>query len=258
MAKRIEIYRSFDNEITSLKREFEEFNRMKEYVYPEEYRKYSDRLNGLLKKYYKATGISIEKVELYDFDYSSTGKTIKDTAIMRFDVKLESISELLRKNLAEIKETSTNVQLKSFEMRKCLKTNVNGCPRKPELKSNQIFVGMPFSDQFYNVYEFGIKIAIEDSLGKKVYRADSNIENKDIMCKICFEMQSSETLIFDISGSNPNVMFELGLSYGLGKETILLKDTNTKTISDLSNVEYIEYRHAKDIQDKLYKYFMER
>lgn len=62
-------------------------------------------------------------------------------------------------------------------------------------------------------------------------------------------------LIFVISGSNLNVMFELGLSYGLGKETILLKKSDTKPISDLSNVEYIEYRHAKDIQDKLFSYF---
>lgn len=257
MAKKKEIYLSFIKEIESLNSEFSEFTKMKDFVYPNEYIKYSERFNNIMKKYHQSTGIPIEKIELYEFDYSSTRKTIKDTALMRYNKKLNNILELIELgyNEEKEKEQQENSQIKSYEMRKCLKTNVMGCPRKPELRKGQVFVGMPFSDEHYNDYEYGIKIALEMMLGKTIFRADHRIENIDIMCKICYEMQVSEVLVFMISDSNPNVMFELGLSYGLGKETVILKDSSTKPISDLSNVEYINYKHAKDIQDKLFAYF---
>ena len=255
MIEKLKYYEAFETELNSLMKEFIGVYNNRDYIYLNEFLGYSRRLNTLLDKYYNTTKIQLEKVEVYDFDRSSSGKTIRDTAIMRLKTKLENYLDLVQTNIRNIREDSSITTIKTYEMRKCIKTNVNGCPRKPLIKRNQVFVGMPFSTDFFNAYEFGIKIALENNLNKIVYRADNNIESKDIMCKICYEMQSSETLIFDVSGSNPNVMFELGLSYGLGKETILLKDLNTKIISDLSNVEYIEYRHAKDIQDKLYQYF---
>ena len=75
------------------------------------------------------------------------------------------------------------------------------------------------------------------------------------MCKICEEMQKSNYLIFNISEHNPNVMLELGLSYGLGKHTVIIKDKKTKNISDLSNTEYIEYAHAIELRNKITSYF---
>ena len=42
--------------------------------------------------------------------------------------------------------------------------------------------------------------------------------------------------------------------YRLKKQTlIILKDKATKAISDLGSIEYIEYSHAGDLQQKLYK-----
>ena len=57
--------------------------------------------------------------------------------------------------------------------------------------------------------------------------------------------------IINISGLNPNVMLEQGLAYGLGKPVIILKDKATKAISDLGSIEYIEYSHAGDLQQKI-------
>ncbi|WP_032121115.1 hypothetical protein [Clostridium amazonitimonense] len=67
---------------------------MKEFLYPDEYIKYSERFNNILKKYCDSTGIPIEKIELNEFDYYSTKKIIKDTALMRYKKKLNSIIEL--------------------------------------------------------------------------------------------------------------------------------------------------------------------
>jgi nucleoside 2-deoxyribosyltransferase len=113
---------------------------------------------------------------------------------------------------------------------------------------------MPFNHNHIDSYEFGIKAALEANTMSH-FKADDRIENRDIMCKICEEIQKAEYLIFNISDLNPNVMLELGLSYGLGKETILVKHKDSNNISDLSNTEYIEYAHAVDLRDKLLKYF---
>jgi nucleoside 2-deoxyribosyltransferase len=109
---------------------------------------------------------------------------------------------------------------------------------------------MPFNDKYRDSYEYGIKVAIEQS-GYIYYRADKEISNVDIMCKICKEIQSCGLAIFNISGHNPNVMLELGLAYGLSKSVIIIKDVETKNIADLGSTEYIEYLHANDLAHKL-------
>ena len=74
-----------------------------------------------------------------------------------------------------------------------------------------------------------------------------------ILCVKYQQIQSCQMAIKNISGLNPNVTLEQGLAYGLGKPVIILKDKATKAISDLGSIEYIEYSHAGDLQQKLYK-----
>ena len=106
---------------------------------------------------------------------------------------------------------------------------------------------MSFNDDYRDSYEYGVKLVL-DRMGMEHYKADNEISNKDIMCK---EIQSCSTVIANISGLNPNVMLELGLAYGVGKKVIVIKDKKTTIISDLGNVEYIEYSHAGELQQKL-------
>jgi predicted nucleotide-binding protein len=56
-------------------------------------------------------------------------------------------------------------------------------------------------------------------------------------------LQEASLCIFEISDSNPNVLFELGLAYMLGKTAILLahKDSPGTQISDISGIHRIEY-----------------
>ncbi len=136
------------------------------------------------------------------------------------------------------------------QMRMCFKIGKNGCPLNPPEKKNRVFVAMPFDDEYKDSYEYGVKIVLEQ-LGVDHYKADNEISNKDIMCRICCELQSCGMIIANISGLNPNVMLELGLAYGLGKKVIIIKDRKTTSISDLGCVEYIEYSHAGELQQKL-------
>ena len=139
-------------------------------------------------------------------------------------------------------------------MRKCFKIGSQRCPKRPDYERNKVFIAMPFSDDYVDSYLYGIVPAL-NAAGFQHYKADEEITCKDIMCKICEQIQACRMAIINISGLNPNVMLELGLAYGLGKPVYIVKDKATKAISDLGSIEYIEYSHATDLRNKLVQAF---
>jgi hypothetical protein len=136
----------------------------------------------------------------------------------------------------------------------CFKVGVAGCPKQVQLDSQQVFVGMPFRDEFEDAYQYGIHRPLEE-LGFKVWRADEEPKNIDLMCKICEGLQSSRYAVLNISGWNANVLFELGLAYGLGRETLIIKDRESQVPTDLKGIEYFEYGHSGELREKLLEFF---
>jgi len=254
MAEKITIYTHYYEEAKKLLKEVEDNNTYNEFFNAPAMQTYMKRYNDLLKKYYRSSGIPLEQMSIYEYEYSSTKKTVNNNCINRMNVTIQSTIDLLDGMIDAERNRVTPDNTPKHQMRRCPKVGVEGCPKNSILEKNKVFIGMPFRDEHVNDYEFGLKPAL-DAAGKIYFRADDRIDNKDIMCKICEEMQKSKYLIFNISDHNPNVMLELGLSYGLGKETIIIKDKKTNNISDLSNTEYIEYAHAIDLRDKITSYF---
>ena len=62
-------------------------------------------------------------------------------------------------------------------------------------------------------------------------------------------LYSNEIVICDVSGKNPNVMFELGMRVTFDKPTIIIKDDKTDYNFDTSPIEHIEY--PKDLRHNL-------
>jgi len=62
-----------------------------------------------------------------------------------------------------------------------------------------------------------------------------------IHAEIVQNIQNSEIIICDVSGNNPNVLFELGLRLATNKPTIVIKDNTTDYIFDISPIHHIEY-----------------
>lgn len=257
MADKLTIYTHYFEELKKLLKEIQEYKTYNDFFNTPAMQIYVKRYNALLKKYYNSSGIPLEIVTIYDHEYSSTGKTVNNNCINKMTLTIQSTMDLLNGMIENERNLVKPDNIPKHQIRRCLKTGVNGCPKNPILEKNKVFIGMPFRDEYVNDFEFGLKPALEKS-EKVCFRADDKIENRDVMCKICEEMQKSNYLIFNISDHNPNVMLELGLSYGLGKETIIIKDKKTRNISDLSNTEYIEYVHAIDLRDKIIRYFKDR
>lgn len=257
MAKKYDILNHCSIELKKIKDEITQFKETNEYMYSNVMQNYAKRYNDILIKYYKQTGLPLEKYQIFDYEYSSTHKTVRDAALQRYLLNIDSS----KRAVDELAETERIQEYKNdipfHQMRKCLKTGVNGCPKNPKLIKNKVFIGMPFDKRYLDSYEYGLKFGLQ-ACGMESFRADEKINNSDVMCKICEQMQSCQYLVFNISGLNPNVMLELGLSYGLGKETLIVKDVDTKPISDIASTEYIEYSHAAELQKKIVKYFESR
>ena len=73
--------------------------------------------------------------------------------------------------------------------------------------------------------------------------------------EILEKITSSDISIFDISENNPNVLLEVGISFGSDKQVILLKKEETKkrypTPSDLSAFVYIPYNSADELYQNI-------
>jgi len=124
--------------------------------------------------------------------------------------------------------------------RECFKLGVPSCPLDVKEDPRRVFVGMPFREEQQNAYLYGVKPAVE-RVGLRTWKADEDLQNIDIMCKICQWVQRSLYGVIDITGWNPNVMFELGLLYGHGKKVVLIKHQREDVPADLRGLEFIEY-----------------
>lgn len=129
------------------------------------------------------------------------------------------------------------------------------CSKEVIVNPNQVFIGMPFKRRFADIHTHGIIPALEKS-GLEPWKADEEPSNIDIMCKICEHLQESWYAIINITDWNPNVLFELGLAYGLGKAVVLIKHKESSVPVDLKGMEYIEYESSEDLRKDLEKFFL--
>lgn len=103
-----------------------------------------------------------------------------------------------------------------------------------------VFVAIPFSEEFENVYDFGLREPIEKN-GLTPIRIDKNFFIGSIADEIKKRIEESLILIADISTANPNVMFELGFAQGCSKPTIIISRNGEELPFDVSGMNIIFY-----------------
>lgn len=82
-----------------------------------------------------------------------------------------------------------------------------------------------------------------------------------IQKRIIQNLYENPVVVCDVSGKNPNVMFELGMRLAFDKPTIIVKDDKTDYSFDTAPIEHIEYprdlrfaqivRFKKELSDKI-------
>ena len=106
------------------------------------------------------------------------------------------------------------------------------------------FVLMPFTPTLTEIYQTFVKPTIEaPEFNLVCRRADDIKSNKSIIQDVWKSLCEARLVIADLSGLNPNVMYELGIAHTLGKETILIyqRGEEIRFPFDLAHIRRIEY-----------------
>lgn len=106
-----------------------------------------------------------------------------------------------------------------------------------------VFVLMPFEDELTKIYNSIIKPTVE-SMKLVCRRADDYKTNRAIMQDIWKAICEAKIIIADLTTLNPNVMYELGISHTVGKETIMIYQRSNGELEfpfDIVHIRRIEY-----------------
>ena len=121
------------------------------------------------------------------------------------------------------------------------------CGRSIEPKLDQVFVAMPYLIKspgvvinMNDLYKYAIRPALKEG-GYVALRADERPLVGALICNVCNGIQESAMCVADITDWNPNVLFELGLMFGWGKTTVVLKHVRSEVPTDLKFALYVEY-----------------
>ena len=175
--------------------------------------------------------------------------------VINFKVKKsDSIDEVLAKFFSNIQEELDVIAGKKIRARKpeafeeVSDTTLEATNRAPNSSvllsssSNLCFVLMPFDEVFYEIYKNLIQPAVVQA-GLEPLRADDIFSPGPIIEQIRSAIQQSRVCIADISGRNPNVLYELGIAQTLGKPTVLISQDITNVPFDVQHLRIIQYSY---------------
>jgi zinc-ribbon domain len=102
------------------------------------------------------------------------------------------------------------------------------------------FVIMPFDQKYYSVFEYVIK-PVTEQLGLQAKRGDDVFDVRPIMQDVWISINKAKLIIADLSGKNPNVFYEIGLSHALSKKVILITNNIEDVPFDLRHLRCVAY-----------------
>lgn len=103
------------------------------------------------------------------------------------------------------------------------------------------FFVMPFREDL-NYFYLYLKKHIESHYALDVERGDTKRLTRPVMQKISAQIREARLVIGDISGANPNVMYEIGLAHAAKKPVLLLtQDPPEAAPFDLRHFDFVAY-----------------
>ena len=111
---------------------------------------------------------------------------------------------------------------------------------RTEKQKPTAFVIMPFSDDFDEIYK-GFLVETLSEAGFEVSRADDIQSAQNILKDIVRGIEKSDLIVADLTDSNPNVFYELGLAHALNKPVIMLSQEIEDLPFDLKSYRVIPY-----------------
>lgn len=113
---------------------------------------------------------------------------------------------------------------------------------KPVIVENQCFFVMPFSVEYTNLYDT-LSLYMRNN-GYTCMRVDNNLSaSVPIINLILNGIATSQFIIVDISETNANVFYELGITHTIKEyeNVFIIKENNASTPFDIQHLQYIPY-----------------
>lgn len=112
-----------------------------------------------------------------------------------------------------------------------------------------VAVMMPFRQEFNEVHE-AIKAACTD-LGVATRRVDEIYGPRPIMDDIFSTIAQSQAVVSDLTGRNPNVLYETGLAHALDRDVVAIVQNDEDVPFDLKHIRFVKYVQNTEGLDKL-------
>lgn len=109
--------------------------------------------------------------------------------------------------------------------------------------ANYCFVIQPITDNKYSKRYEDVYVPAIKEAGLVPYRVDLDPSVRNIIDEIEKKIENASVCLADISVDNPNVWYELGYAYALGKDVVMVCDESRKTFPfDISHKSIIPYK----------------
>lgn len=145
-----------------------------------------------------------------------------------------------KKNVVKFSELNIRTEYTGLPKFEFLQTQSILHGHEVSITGGLAFVLLPFTSEFNDLYNFAIKPALE-AHGLNVRKADDIYQPGNILSQIWELIRTAEVIIVDVSGQNSNVIFELGLCYGIQRCPILLTRNPNELPFNIRNLRYIQY-----------------
>lgn len=110
-------------------------------------------------------------------------------------------------------------------------------------RHSHIFYLCPFSEPFDTIYSDHIR-PLARRAGFSIERADEIYGTQPIIEDIWECINSAEIIIADVTGRNPNVMYEIGMAHTVGRPVIILSQRIDDVPFDLKHHRCIAYSYT--------------
>lgn len=112
-----------------------------------------------------------------------------------------------------------------------------------------VFVLTPFHKRYDDVFE-AVKTVCEKA-DIRCVRGDEQNFKGDIFSHVLSNIVRSKVVIANLSGRNPNVLYELGIAHALDKTTIMVSQLLDDLPVDIKSKRIVTYKDSKDLESSL-------
>lgn len=112
------------------------------------------------------------------------------------------------------------------------------------------FVAMPFADDFYDYFHYGIRPPLEEA-GLLCERMDEANFTGDVVAMMKKRIRSAQVVVADLTDANPNVYLEVGYAWASERQTILLCRHGAEPRFDVRGHRQLRYSSILELETKL-------